>query len=300
MNDMKKVQAFGPGVRVKVRGASRVKVVPDAVREAVGEKVKSIEARLEEFTYIEPENDPYPHQPWSELDEVIKHLVVINRDPKNMFTGISDGAGLGDNPGEDDPIGTIIDATFARNRDLDEAVQKNPDGYRSAVRFRAGVGDRRPVFRDGVIYFDNVDDYLMADGLKLSPDTELFAVVDMPEGTNGSLWGSTGFGQAAPFLENSESLVFGNPAPIRFEINGVEAHDVGDAYERAVGKRALIKVRIDMGNPVIWPDLILGGKNRIEWFLGLNIYGFAVYNRFDMGRSLTIPERRALFKILGA
>ncbi len=278
--------------RVKVRGAQRVKVVKRSTDE--------IEKKLADFTYAEFESEPYPFRDWDKLKDVIDHIVVIDSNPDNMFADISDDFFSGGKVVENGHIGSIIDASFAKNKSLKDAIRDDPGGFKKVVRFRCGVGDRRPVFRDGSIFFDDSDDYIRLSEIKLTYDTELFAVVTMPEGVNGNLWGSSGLGYAGAFLKNSCSVNFGNPTPIKYEINGVEVVDAGDAYNRAVGNKCLIKVRLNMSNQKTWPDISIGGTDRIEWFLGMKLHGFAMYNRYGTGRALTIPEKRALYKILGA
>jgi hypothetical protein len=285
MNKLKTIADFGSDVRIKVKGAPRVKITPEKKPAA-------------SVVITAPKPEPYPEMPWDDLRDVLSHLSVVDQNPDNWFTDINN---IRHNTISDgDPVGTVVDAAFAHNELLSERAQADPKGFARAVKFRAGTPDRRPIYKDGTLFFDNVDDYLLAENLKLTFDMELFAVVEMQEGTSGCLWGSTGFGYAAPFLDGSDSRVFGNPAPIRYEINGIEVVSSGDAYLRAVGNKALIKVRLNLANEVIWPDLIFGGKNRIEWFINTKVYGFAIFDRFTAGRSLTIPERRALFKIIGA
>lgn len=292
MTKMKTVAAIGPSTRVKVRGGTRVKILPT--------RLEQLKQHLDEKIETRDMNGPYPEENWQALAGVVDNLFIFTMNPNNMFTGLGEPSGYGNHPVNGDPIGLIIDASFAKNLDLEVAVRADPEGYYGAAKFRSGVGDRRPIFKDGAIFFDNVDDYMKAINVPFSDDMELFATVTIPEGTNGSLWGSSGFGQAAPFIENSDSDSFSNPQAIRYEINGVEVESAGGAYLRSVENRVVVKIRFDMSNETVWPDLMVGGKTRLEWFLGLKIHGFAIHNRAVSGRALTIPERRVLFKMLKA
>ncbi len=212
---------------------------------------------------------------WSQIEDVRGDMMFFANDPKTFRTGINFD---GDLTSEKENIGTWIDSLNPKR------------GLRSEI------GDRRPIYDHGCVYFDNVDDYLRLSGVEFSSDMEIYASIKINSLVAGCLFGCSAFGYACPIVEGSDKAIYANPKPREFSINGHPAVNIHSLRESLLDHKRLVKVRLNM---TTWPDLIIGHTDNVERFQGLKLYGLVLFDRKSAGRGLNRKEMNFLLEVLG-